>query len=161
MLAFVHFIVPPFLIKLFNGAKKVSPKILFFAAIGGLFPDADYFYVWAINLINGETLSFTHRTLFHNVFFVGLLFVLVLLLYSQNNKYAKYILAFAFGCMIHFLIDIIDTHAPIFYPLSTQRYGLSLFDSSARARNLMMIDTALFTIWVVYLSLTNKLKSIL
>jgi len=160
MLAFAHFIVPPFLLKVFDRAKKISPKMLFFAAMGGLLPDLDYFYIWLINPFLSEPLIH-HRTLFHNIFFVLFLLVLVLVLYSQDNKFSKYILFFTFGVSVHIFLDMIDIALPLFYPFVLDRFGFYLFDFKNRLTILIRLDAILFTIWVVYISVSGKLKSIL
>jgi membrane-bound metal-dependent hydrolase YbcI (DUF457 family) len=161
VLAFIHFITPVFLLKLFDRIKKISPQLLFFAAIGGIAPDLDYFYIWAVNLINGATILYAHRTIFHNIFFVAMLLVLILVLYSQDNCYTKYVMAFAFGVSIHIVLDMIDTTLPLFYPIFETRVGLELFNVKNRLVKLVMLDTVIFTIWVVYVSISGKLKQIL
>jgi hypothetical protein len=108
----MHFLIP--LLILLVAFPKLDRKLVFLLAFLALVPDLDFF------------IDFTHRFLFHNIFFV-LILSLVIYFFSKD---VKIFLISLYYLMSHLILDLTIGSLALFWPLYQRLIEVTIFLNS-------------------------------
>jgi membrane-bound metal-dependent hydrolase YbcI (DUF457 family) len=134
------------------------------AGIAGLLPDLDIALSLIMSKLGWQIPLLFHRGFTHTLLF-GLIFLIPgLRLWFSKNKYKKWGILFfviSFGITMHILLDLIISSGSsilLFWPLSSQTFGLSLLPQEYILDIYAAIDAVLLIGWLVHEEIKHKIK---
>ncbi len=155
------------------GKRKINHYTWFFLLFGGIFPDIDFVFDWALG-------TQIHRTMTHSVLFIfgsALLMHVFFTLYrnfetSHKKENGQFALAFGIGMIIHITIDFFSLQGvPLLWPspLYFSVFGIGMYNPATSLLGgsvdilkekvkLAVADMALGTFWIFYLWFRKKIK---
>lgn len=103
-----------------------SQRVLIYAiaTVGGMFPDIDLVYFYFFNASLSHRQLLTHSLLPYAIIML-LGFILVQLRFQRWRWLGRLLIAFTLGVYSHFLADAWVGRLIVFYPFSTELFGLS------------------------------------
>lgn len=174
--AVTHILVPAIIVALFRDyylkkrdKRKFPLHYVFIAALSGIIPDLDIAAFWILYFF-GFTIEQVHRTFLHTLFvplfFLALSFISHRVKFKELGKHklklSLIFIIFAFGSLIHLLLDalLIGNIIP-FYPFSSFTIGLDLISQlPSQLANIALptIDGAILILWIIYLEIKHKIS---
>ncbi len=173
-LAAAHVLIPLFLASVLRdytrwGRKHISKGMVLFIGISGLLPDLDVPVFLLLSQFSQVSMENIHRTVTHSLI-VPLAAVAVFFLLGAIRQNNAYLLGFAAGSLSHIILDgLMKGGVPLFFPLSSQSYGLNLISLLVPAAGsgamyeftlLAGLDAALLTGWLVYEFHKKRIKKL-
>lgn len=178
--AVTHILVPIIIVALIrdrylkNKDKKHFPlHYVLIAGIGGALPDIDIPISILLNFLGFENWNI-HRTFTHSISFSAIFFLLFLLLKPVKEKARicnltrhklklnLIFLMFAVGISTHIFLDALFGEVTyLFYPITSQAYGINLLDifpQDLQDSLLPTLDGVLLFVWIIYLELKHKIS---
>lgn len=138
----------------------------FLLLLGSVLPDIDYVASWLLQIE-------IHRTFTHSLLFVIILLIASYLIASSSQFKNEYALVLSAGALTHLILDAITSPGvPLFWP-SLYYFSLAgvklvanpnfnLFQQTPKILQQIIrhaiIDLALGTGWILYLTLRKKIK---
>ena len=154
--AFVHLIAGWLGGKFWEAAGKIrlSKMSWMLLLLGSILPDLDFLLEWTID-------PGFHRTFTHSILFALIMMALFFFLFWSLGFRKKTELSFALclGVLIHLFVDLISSQGiPLFWPYPNYLSLLLGYSASIDPLKFALIDTALGTAWVFYLSVKGKIE---
>ncbi|MBI3051012.1 metal-dependent hydrolase [Candidatus Woesearchaeota archaeon] len=175
-LAAAHVLIPLFLASVLRdytrwGRKHISKGVVLFIGISGLLPDLDVPVFLLLSQFSQVSMENIHRTVTHSLIVPLAALAAFFLLRAIRPGNNAYLLGFAAGSLSHIILDgLMKGGVPLFFPLSSQSYGLNLISllvpgtgSSAMYEFTLLagFDAALLTGWLVYEFHKKRIKKLL
>lgn len=142
--------------------KHFTLFTILITGIAGLLPDIDIPLSLIIHKLGYQVPLLFHRGFTHTLLF-GLIFLILGGIFWNLQKKKWAILGFvaAFGISIHIILDLVISSGSsimIFWPLSTQTFGMSLISEGAALNLYAAIDAILLVCWLVHEEIKHKIK---
>jgi membrane-bound metal-dependent hydrolase YbcI (DUF457 family) len=139
--------------------KYFTLHTVFIAGLAGLLPDIDIPLNWFLNFFG---LNIVHGTITHTLLFALIFLIPGLILWRQKkHKVAMYFFVVCFGILFHIFLDFLfksDSFGiMLFYPLSTQTFGLNLISNLSQTVS-AGIDAIILLAWLWHEEIKHKIS---
>ena len=158
-----HVLIAIVLIDLFRKfvlKKKNFPLyLILIGGIAGMLPDIDIPLAWILSRW-GYSLHEIHRSYTHNLIIPTVFLIVALLIWKFWPKIAHVFFVVSAGWTIHVVLDCIFSGTmPIFYPFSSQLYGLDLIPWNSLSGTFYYgLDAIILILWLVYEYYAQNMK---
>jgi membrane-bound metal-dependent hydrolase YbcI (DUF457 family) len=145
---------------------KLPLQYVLIAGIAGVLPDIDIIAFWILSFFS-FSFEQVHKTILHSLTIPLLFFLLFLIMPKSKKSNLKLkpkiiFLMISIGSLFHLLLDAIFGELPeLFYPLSTQAFGINIityFPEALQSLVLPSLDAGLLIVWLIYLQYKHKIS---
>ena len=145
--------------------KQLDRKSILIGALGGIFPDIDFFIYGLLSIFGIHSEILMHGGITHTLLF-GLIFIIPgMIVWKYKNKlYGNYLIIFGIGILIHVAFDYIlgggNAYGIMwFYPFIKQGYFLHLLQKIPLPHVFTGLDAIILYVWSTKQFLQKKLLS--